>query len=339
MSKPRIFIGSSRESIDLVDALHAQLSYTAEVTPWSAGVFQANRYPMEDLEAQVDTNDFAVFIFSADDVIRSRGKLELIPRDNVIFELGLFWGKLRRGRVFFLIPDQLPEIMVQNDKVNTLHLPSDLTGLTTLKYEVRSDRNYEAAVRVACSQILKVVKELGAFSDPGKLLEKAQNEIRRKHQILQFFIDFSGVASKPDQNHFPKLYEALRNSFDCSALDRYKVTGAAVWKVEGTDGLRYAAGNVGRNRFFPFGANDHKQAGEKRIVVLDAYLDGKVQFLLYRTHVANEYLLCYPVDKKMVITIHITGPQLLTPEDLFRVDEDNEDLMSTINYLFGGDSE
>ena len=67
MRKPRVFIGSAREAIPYVNGIHSQLSYIAEVTPWSAGAFQSNNYPMEDLESQVDSNDFAVFVFSPDD--------------------------------------------------------------------------------------------------------------------------------------------------------------------------------------------------------------------------------------------------------------------------------
>ncbi|WP_270583791.1 hypothetical protein [Bacillus smithii] len=50
-NKPRVFIGSARESIDYVNAVHEALSYVAEVTPWSDGAFNPLNYTMEDLEA------------------------------------------------------------------------------------------------------------------------------------------------------------------------------------------------------------------------------------------------------------------------------------------------
>ncbi|NOU95379.1 hypothetical protein GC093_19430 [Paenibacillus sp. LMG 31456] len=337
MRKPRVFIGSARESIPLVTALHQQLSYYTEVTPWSAGVFKANKYPMEDLEEQLAHNDFAVFVFSADDIVYMREQIYLSPRDNTIFEMGMFWGKLKRTRVFFLVPNLIP-LHKNGIDINEFHIPSDLFGLTLLKYEIRSDKNYSAAVNVACAEIIRNIEEQGLFSDPVIQLEAARTEIDRKQQILHFFIEFIDIQKLNEVNKFEKLYEAFRNAYDPTALRGFKVRGVSVWNVEGTDGLRQVAGNVGKGRFYNIGANDAKQAGEQRIGVLDAYLNSKVQFFLYRQHVAYEYLLCYPVDKKLVLTVHLTGPTAVTEEDLNRVYGDNEDLMGTVNYLFGGDS-
>ena len=46
--------------------------------------------------------DFAAFIISPDDTVISRDAENLAPRDNVIFELGLFMGVLNRQRVFLI---------------------------------------------------------------------------------------------------------------------------------------------------------------------------------------------------------------------------------------------
>jgi predicted nucleotide-binding protein len=48
------------------------------------------------------------------------------PRDNVIFELGLFMGALTRTRTFVLAPSQVD-----------LKIPSDLLGVTFLRYARR----------------------------------------------------------------------------------------------------------------------------------------------------------------------------------------------------------
>ncbi|TDF96662.1 TIR domain-containing protein [Paenibacillus piri] len=337
MEKPRLFIGSARESIALVSAIQQQLSYYAEVTPWSAGAFRANRYPMEDLEEQLESNDFAVFVFSADDIVYMRDQVYLSPRDNTVFEMGMFWGRLKRERVFFVVPNLVP-LHRNGINIHEFHIPSDLNGLTLLKYEMRTDKNNAAAVNVACAEIISRIEELGVYKDPVRQLEAVKAEMNRKQQILHFFIEFidMNVSGKPGL--FDKLYEAFRNAFDPSALRGFKVRGVSVWHVEGNDGLRQVAGNVGKGRFYTLGANDGKQEGEQRIGVLDAYLNSKVQFFLYRQHVAYEYLLCYPVDKKLVLTVHLTGPSVVAEDDLNRVYEDNQDLMGTVNYLFGGDS-
>jgi hypothetical protein len=337
VSKPRVFIGSARESIPLVNAIHSQLSYYAEVTPWSAGVFKPNKYPMEDLEQQLQSNDFAVFVFSADDTVYMRDNVYLSPRDNTIFEMGMFWGKLKRERVFFIVPDHIPEQRT-GTAIDAFHIPSDLGGLTVLKYEIRSDGNFAAAVNVACSEMIHSITRLGLFKDPVKQLAAASADIHKKQQILQFFIEFADIEQLNGHTKYDKLYEAFRNAYDPSALTGFKVRGASVWNVEGTDGLRQVAGNAGKGRFYALGANDAKHAGEQRVGVLDAYLNSKVQFFLYRQHIAYEYLLCYPVDRKLVLTVHLTGPTMVADEDLSRVYEDNRELMDTINYIFGGES-
>lgn len=104
--KPKVFIGSSRESIAYVDAIHGRLRYVAEVTPWHTAFREAHAYNMEELERALHNVDFAVFVFSPDDVVKIRGQIFYTARDNTLFELGLFWGKLERRRVFYLIPDK-----------------------------------------------------------------------------------------------------------------------------------------------------------------------------------------------------------------------------------------
>jgi hypothetical protein len=266
-----------------------------------------------------------------------RDSIYLSPRDNTVFEMGLFWGRLGRERVFFLVPNLIPPN--QHDmEVDEFHIPSDLNGLTLLKYEIRSDNNYFAAVHVACAEIIRRLQSEGKFQDPAQQLEAVSAELNRKQQILHFFIELIDMKHPSGQNKYEKLYEAFRNAYDPSALKGYRIRGVSVWLVEGTDGLRQVAGNVGKGRFYTLGANDARSEGEQRIGVLDAYLNSQVQFFLYRQHIAYEYLLCYPVDKKVVLTVHLTGPSLVDAEALNRVYEDNQDLMGTVNYLFGGDS-
>jgi len=62
----------------------------AIVQLWTHDVFGPSRFPIEDLEAQLDRADFAVLVLRPDDRVESRGKEHDAPRDNVVFELGLF---------------------------------------------------------------------------------------------------------------------------------------------------------------------------------------------------------------------------------------------------------
>lgn len=335
MDKPRVFIGSSRESIDLVNAVHELLHYHAEVTPWPTA-FAANHYPMEDLEKQVEANDFAVFVFSPDDVVTIREKVYLTPRDNTMFELGMFWGRLKRSRVFFIVP-AATEPERNGLRIDDFHIPSDLSGLTLLKYEIRSDRNYRAAVNVACAHIIGRIQELGPFTDTVAMLQYTEQQLQRKQQVLEF------IHAMLDVNHaagpvYEKLYEAFRFCYNISSLRGSRLRGASIWVPEGTEGIRQVAGNVGKGRFYPFSANEGRRVDEQRIGVLDAFLNNKVQFLLYKEHIAYEYLLCYSVGKKLVMTVHLTVPYLVSTNDLARIEEENQELLDAVHYLFGGDS-
>lgn len=322
-SRPKLFIGSSREAKRYATAVQRELKRYAEVTPWFAGVFKPNNATMDDLEYQLEISDFAVFVFSPDDIVELRGKLMLSPRDNVIFELGLFWGKLRRDRVFFLVPESAFRAY-GGKEIADFHIPSDLHGLTWLTYEQRSDDNYDAAVNPACDTVSEKIEKLGKYRTPFH------------DSLLHFFIQFSKDIMKEPAKKYEVLYEALRNSFSTSVTGQ-RVSGAAVWKVEGSEGIRQVAGNVGRGRFYPFTVNDGKVEGDPRILVVDAFLTSTQQCILYKKHVANVYLLCYPVGKELVITVHLSGKQAFAQE-LERLMDDNEPLLDTIHYLFGGDS-
>lgn len=335
MEKPKVFIGSSREALELVNAVHELLHYNAEVTPWPAA-FTAGRYPMEDLERQVETSDFAVFIFSPDDVVMLRDKVYLSPRDNSMLELGMFWGRLKRERVFFIVPAET-ESERGGTRIDGFHIPSDLNGLTLLHYEIRHDRNNRAAVNIACSHIIARIRELGSYRDPSVQLQAVEEKLQRKQQVLEFIHALLEVNA-PKPAAYEKLYEAFRFCYNISSLKGGRLRGAAVWVPEGDEGIRQVAGNVGKGRFYSFRAYDSRRQDDQRIGVLDAFLNDKVQFLLYKEHIAYEYLLCYSVGRKLVMTMHVTVPYLVSPDDLARVEEENRDLLDAVHYLFGGDA-
>jgi predicted nucleotide-binding protein len=102
--KPTVFIGSSKEGIEVARAIRTQLDEVAEITIWNeGGVFQLGHGYLEALVNALPGFDFAILVLSADDSIESRGVTSLAPRDNVMFELGLFMGRLGRERTFAIV--------------------------------------------------------------------------------------------------------------------------------------------------------------------------------------------------------------------------------------------
>jgi len=68
--------------------------------------------------------DFAILLLTPDDIVQSRSTELASPRDNVIFELGLFMGELGRDRTFIL---QQPG--------SGMKIPTDLAGVVTSNYD------------------------------------------------------------------------------------------------------------------------------------------------------------------------------------------------------------
>ena len=152
MTKPRMFIASSSESLDVAYVIQENLEHDAEVTVWSQGVFEPSQYTLDSLINALDEFDFATFVFSPDDITRIRGEEHKTTRDNVIFELGLFISHLRVERCFIVVPSG----------INDFHFPTDILGLTPVKYEPnRQDRNLNAALGPACNKIRKTFERLG----------------------------------------------------------------------------------------------------------------------------------------------------------------------------------
>lgn len=149
--KVRVFIISSTEALPIARAIENAFEYDPfNVTVWTDGVFRASWYPVESLEQQLDSSDFAIAIASPDDIVASRGKSAATARDNVIFELGLFIGRLGRKRSFLLEP--------RGDEVK---LPSDLTGITTIPYRAAAGKEIGPALGPACNKMREIINDLG----------------------------------------------------------------------------------------------------------------------------------------------------------------------------------
>lgn len=150
--KPSVFVGSSVESLPYAEAVQVNLEpHYAYVDVWKQGIFKIADYGLEDLLEAVQLHDFAIFVFTPDDVAIMRGKKHRVVRDNVLFELGLFMGFLGRRRVFIVAPVG-----------SELHLPSDLLGWNIGRFDPEH-KNAVASLGSACYQIREIMQKLGKF--------------------------------------------------------------------------------------------------------------------------------------------------------------------------------
>jgi hypothetical protein len=149
--KPRIFLGSSGKQAKLLQALTRGLSEVAEVEPWTTvfnpGVSTLDR--LVELSRQVD---FAAFVFAQDDWTSNPTDADAAgqasPRDNVVFEAGLFGGAIGMRRTFIL-------------HASGAKLPSDLLGMTAVRYprELTS-----VDMRTVNQKLRKAIEDEGSLS-------------------------------------------------------------------------------------------------------------------------------------------------------------------------------
>lgn len=196
--KPSMFIASSADHLDLAYAAQECLEHEVEPTVWNQGVFVLSRPTMSSLIDAVETSDFGLFVFAPSDVTAINENTHKTVRDNVIFELGLFVGRLGQERCFIVMPRGLQDI----------HLPTDLLGITVAGFDAnRQDGNLVAALGPACNKIRTSVRRLGPFvssssqdEEPSSPQKKVSSELVSNSDDIIAIIQ-SWMGSRPaDEN-------------------------------------------------------------------------------------------------------------------------------------------
>ena len=227
-TRPFIFVGSSSEGIAVAKALQAGLADTADITLWNQGIFEPSFGYLESLVNALNLADFAVLVLTPDDVTESRGEDRDSPRDNVIFELGLFIGRLGRQRCFFV-----------HEKKAKLKIPSDLLGIAGATYSGRSDGDFLAALGPVCTAIEKRVHSLGVRT---RMLKFTPDELQSTHGLPDLSGEWAGFS--PDGPAPTEQNSALNieqhGSFVHATVVRNVREGQRVFDYEG----RFTAGQL-----------------------------------------------------------------------------------------------
>lgn len=205
MTKPRIFLGSSGEQTTFLKSLTLGLEEIADVEPWTA-VFNPGTTTLGRLLELTREVDFAAFVFAQDDWTSATASSDhpetgqASPRDNVVFEAGLFGGVLGMERTFIL-------------HANGAKLPTDLLGLTCVRY---ADSNEPAEVAAVGAKLRKAIEDLGAVS-----------------RIEGLWWQFSLTERSTLE---PSVVSLLRVSRDRDGMLRVNGRG---WQEDGTLSVRY----------------------------------------------------------------------------------------------------
>jgi hypothetical protein len=165
--KPKIFIGSAVEGLDIAEAIQLGLGHEAWAIVWHQA-FPLSSNTIDTLLENSANNDFAVFVFSPVDLVEMRSKTYEIARDNVLFEAGLFMGMHGKGRVFIVVPRGLP----------SFHVPTDLLGFTTATY----DSNFaKTSINAALGPVVTQIKQAIAASNWSRRRLDIQSRATFKH--------------------------------------------------------------------------------------------------------------------------------------------------------------
>lgn len=182
-NRPTVFIGSSTEGLRIAEALKNQIGDRARVEIWNSdGVFSRNQSFLKSLLDASSLYEFAVLVFTSDDSVLMRAETHTAARDNILFEFGLFLGKLGPRRAHALVEKKL-------------RVPSDLAGIHLYNFELNDDRSAK-----------------GGFSE---LAEKVTREILDYHENTVEFshLPSTALAIGYFQNFIYKV---------CDELDNYK---------------------------------------------------------------------------------------------------------------------
>lgn len=157
VQKPKVFIGSSSEHSNVAASVQECLGDISKrqirAKVWTQGVFSPGSTVLESLFRESGESDFGIFVFGPDDVSDIRGVNYRTVRDNILFEFGLFIGRLGKNRTFMLVPFQQGEEL-------KLRVATDLMELTYVGYDAEEFAENELqALGPACNKLWREIKQ------------------------------------------------------------------------------------------------------------------------------------------------------------------------------------
>lgn len=213
--KRKLFIGSSMEGLPIAKQLKAKVEancgewIVSEI--WNDGsVFTLNKNTLDCLVRASRKFEYGILIATKDDIIKSRGVKKAGPRDNVMFEMGMFLGSLGLTRAFLLVEEESK-------------LPTDYNGVTVPYFQESNPASLDNAMDNIITAInttrfsynLKPVPSvalaLGYFDNFIEPLAK-----RRHEQNINFKVEILLPKNLKDINSERITYRNLNKSREIS---------------------------------------------------------------------------------------------------------------------------
>jgi len=229
--KPRIFIGSSTEGLPTAQFVKQSLQGDFDCVVWDDGpVFGLGISYLDSLLKAGSMFDFGILVATKDDKTKSRQKGFDTPRDNVIFEYGLFMGRLGKFRTLILREDGAK-------------LPSDMSGIHTSHYtgskKPAASDSLKKEIEIIRAHIRErsELPELGLLPSTGvaigyysNFIDRVCSYLRQKENEL---IDAVPYSSFEIRIVIPKT---LERDMQNRATDYFKANGFTKHTFEPPDG-------------------------------------------------------------------------------------------------------
>lgn len=151
--RSQIFIGSSTEGLKYVELISGYLEPVGEVVRWTTS-FTQNRSALDSLVRKTKLSEFAILVATCDDLTLKRDEIKSTPRDNIVFEFGLFTGATGIDRAFLLVEEGA-------------ELPSDLEGIVVARFS--NDETKHNSLEKRCAEIAEHIRKEQQTSQLGLL--------------------------------------------------------------------------------------------------------------------------------------------------------------------------
>lgn len=161
--KRKLFVGSSSgNGVAIAKKVAAGITERCgewlECDVWNAGkVFEINASTLQSLARASQRYHYGVFVATKDDKTVKKKASVVEPRDNVIFEMGLFLGSLGVSRAFLMVAEGA-------------NLPSDFQGITMPLFSPKKKGSTTAAIARIVERIEATQKSFNLKPVPSATL-------------------------------------------------------------------------------------------------------------------------------------------------------------------------
>ncbi len=215
----RVLIGSSTESLKIATKLQVAMRESFFPEVWNQGIFSLSSSIIEIFEKKLVEYDIAVFILTPDDISKVRSKEYFIPRDNLIFEIGLSYGVLGRENTFIVMPQGAD-----------IKLPSDLLGIIYAEYDSKAPN---LVAEMSC--VANLIESAIGATNPNKILMKKIIHVMNEMDYLNNEDYYSIVESVYDKVLNKKVIRrawTINLKYDLSKINENIIVEKIIWDYE-----------------------------------------------------------------------------------------------------------